>query len=92
MKIILKEDFERLGKDRKRFMMELAGKGVGTQVHYIPVARHPFYQREFTLRPGDTPAAEEYYRKALSLQLYPRMSDEEVGRVIRRVLAASRPR
>lgn len=87
---VVRVDFKKLGKDRASLMAELARGGVGTQVHYIPVSRQPFYRKEFFFDPGDTPAAEEYYEQALSLPLYPKMSDEDVERVIRQVLRASR--
>lgn len=85
---VLRIDFAALGRDRGAVMTELAAQGVGTQVHYIPVGRHPYYRNAFGTRPSDCPAAEAFYSRALSLPLYPKMSDADVGRVIARVLAA----
>ncbi len=83
---VLPIDFEKLGKSRKQVMAELAAKGVGTQVHYIPVTHQPYYQKAFGTKPSSCPNAEAYYKKALSLPLYPKMTDADVERVIDAVL------
>jgi hypothetical protein len=48
-----------------------------TQVHYIPVHLHPYYQRKYGFQIGDFPNAEEYYKKGLSLPIYPDLTHEE---------------
>ena len=78
-------DFEKLGKSRFKVMAELKEKGIGTQVHYIPVHLQPYYRRRLGFRQGDYPAAEEYYNKALSLPLYPGMKDKDITKVINSV-------
>ena len=66
-------------------MKRLQKKGIGTQVHYIPVYTQPYFKNNFGYKWGDCPIAEDYYQRALSLPLYPKMSDEDVGRVIKAV-------
>jgi len=78
---VLQLDFEALGRTRKSVMETLRGRSIGTQVHYIPVHLQPYYRRSFGCGPGDFPIAEAYYAKALSIPLYPAMSDEQVARV-----------
>lgn len=78
-------DFARLGMKRTVAMRRLKAEGVGTQVLYIPVYLQPWYQRTYGYRPGKCPAAEARYRRALSLPLYPAMSDDDVETVIRAV-------
>lgn len=75
-------NFEVLGKNRKQVMAELLEKGVGTQVHYIPIHLQPFYRENYGYRKGDFPVAEHYYEQALSLPLYPGMTDADVKTVI----------
>lgn len=75
-------DFVALGKGRRQVMQELMEKGVGTQVHYIPVHCQPYYKGMFGYKAGDYPKAEEYYAKALSLPLFPGMSNDDVKLVI----------
>jgi UDP-4-amino-4,6-dideoxy-N-acetyl-beta-L-altrosamine transaminase len=73
-------DFAALGLDRAAVMQQLRAQGVGTQVHYIPVHRQPYYLRRY----GDLalPGADAYYARELSLPLYPDMSDDDVDRVV----------
>ncbi len=81
-------DFELLRTTRTAFMARLAEQGVGSQVHYIPVYRHPYYVQRYRIDPGSYPQAESYYRSCLSLPLYPGLSDEDVERVIAAVTQA----
>lgn len=79
-------DLLRLGKTRTEVIQELREKGVGTQVLYIPVYLQPWYRRTYGYGPGKCPNAEEFYARALSLPLYPSMSDADVEKVIQVVL------
>lgn len=78
-------DFSALGKSRTQVMQELRDKGIGTQVHYIPIHTQPFYKNTFGYKDGDYPVAEKYYEQELSLPLYPGLSDEDVENVIEAV-------
>jgi UDP-4-amino-4,6-dideoxy-N-acetyl-beta-L-altrosamine transaminase len=73
-------DFAARGIDRRVFMRELHSQGIGSQVHYIPVHKQPYYQALY----GDLrlPGAESYYERCLSLPMFPSMSDQDVERVI----------
>jgi UDP-4-amino-4,6-dideoxy-N-acetyl-beta-L-altrosamine transaminase len=83
---VLQIDFEKLGKSRKQVMEELKQKGIGTQVHYIPVNSQPYYTKRYGIYCGnDYPVTDSYYNKCLSIPLYPRMSDEDVEYVIQEV-------
>jgi len=70
------------GYDRKSLYLKLREKGIFTQVHYIPVHLQPYYRENFAYSDGDFPVAEEYYRKELTIPMYPKMRDEDVERVI----------
>jgi len=59
----------------------LIAQGLGVQVHYIPVYQHPYYQR-LGYRPGLCPVAERFYEGAISIPIFPGMSDPDVDRVI----------
>lgn len=82
---VVRIDFEELGKNRSQVMRELVARGVGSQVHYIPIHLHPYYREQFGYKQGDFPHAERFYSQALSLPLYPKMTDAEVQRVIEAV-------
>jgi len=80
---ILQIDFARLCKTRNQVIKEVNGSGVGVQVHYIPVTYQPYYKTNFFTKRGDCPRADAYYDQALSIPLYPAMTDDDVERVIR---------
>ena len=82
---VVQVDFTALGKPREQVMQELRDRGIGTQVHYIPVHTQPFYKKTYGYREGDYPVAEKYYGQELSLPLYPGLSDGDVDSVIRAV-------
>lgn len=86
----LQMDFKAIGKTRTQVMTELRQRGVGTQVLYIPVHLQPWYRQTHGYALGKCPVAEEFYRHALSLPLYPALTDIDIQRVIeevRRVVA-----
>ena len=78
---------DRLTVERAEFIEALRGMGIGTSVHFIPLHFHPYYRDKYGYLPGTFPVAEEVYRRSISLPLYPRMSDEDVERVITAVNA-----
>jgi len=79
---VVQMDFASLGLTRKDVMARLREVGVGTQVHYIPVHLQPWYREHLGTKRGDLPVAEQYYERALSIPLFPGMSDEDVATVI----------
>ena len=78
-------DFNALGKNRSQVMKELRERGVGSQVHYIPVPSQPYYKKAFGYKAEDYPKAKTYYEKTLSLPLFPGMTDSDIITVINAV-------
>jgi UDP-4-amino-4,6-dideoxy-N-acetyl-beta-L-altrosamine transaminase len=72
-------DFERAGVSRATVMRELAKDGIGSQVHYFPVHRQPYYAKRYGAQ--TLPGAERYYARCLSLPLFASMSLDDVARV-----------
>ncbi len=70
------------GLDRQAVFAALRDRGIGVNVHYIPVHLHPFYRERLGTNRGLAPAAEEAYEQILSLPMFPALSDEQVERVI----------
>jgi UDP-4-amino-4,6-dideoxy-N-acetyl-beta-L-altrosamine transaminase len=72
-------DFEAAGRSRGEVMEALAARGIGSQVHYIPVPWQPYYRKRY----GELslPGAQAWYARCLSLPLFPAMADADVGRV-----------
>jgi UDP-4-amino-4,6-dideoxy-N-acetyl-beta-L-altrosamine transaminase len=77
-----------LDADRRRVVEELRARNIGAHVLYPPVHLHPWYRKERGFAPGAFPAAERYYARALTLPLFPAMSDADVERVVVALLAA----
>lgn len=80
---VVQMDFAALGRSRTAVMHTLRAAGIGTQLHYIPVHLQPWYRRIYGYGPGKCPVAEAYYERALSLPLFPAMTDADVAHVIR---------
>lgn len=70
---------------RRKIFDNLRKEGIGVQVHYMPLHLHPFYKNKFGYRKGDFPNAENYYESAITLPLFPKMSDSDVDYVIEKV-------
>lgn len=66
---------------RRRMFDRLRADGLGVQVHYLPVYRHPYYE-QLGYPAGLCARAEAFYARAISIPLFPAMTDEDVERVI----------
>ena len=82
-------DFAAVGKTRRQVMERLSAEGIGSQVHYIPVHRQPYFVERYG--PLSLPGAEDWYEKCLSLPLYPGMDDQDVYRVVGALASALKP-
>jgi perosamine synthetase len=72
-------DFQRLGLTRGTLMGALKDRGIGTQVHYIPVCDQPYYAARGNWH---CPRARRFYESELSLPMYSALTDADVERVI----------
>jgi UDP-4-amino-4,6-dideoxy-N-acetyl-beta-L-altrosamine transaminase len=79
-------DFEAAGRTRRQVMDAMRARGVGSQVHYIPVHTQPYYRGRY----GELslPGAEAWYARCLSLPLYPAVADEDISRVVEALRSA----
>ncbi|MCP4367664.1 MAG: DegT/DnrJ/EryC1/StrS family aminotransferase [Deltaproteobacteria bacterium] len=82
---VIKLNLETLTIDRDEFIDELKNKGIGTSVHFIPLHMHPYYRDTYGHKPEDFPVAYETYKRIISLPIYPKMTDDDVGRVVEAV-------
>jgi len=73
-------DFEAAGRSRAEVVEALKARGVGSQVHYIPVHRQPYYRARYGEL--ELPGADAWYARCLTLPLYPGMADEDVATVV----------
>jgi dTDP-4-amino-4,6-dideoxygalactose transaminase len=73
-------DFKDAGIDRAELMRGMAADGIGTQVHYIPVHRQPYYAGRYGTH--SLPGAEAYYASTLTLPLHPAMRESDAVRAV----------
>jgi len=78
---IIRLDLERAPIGHAELFAALRAEGVLVNLHYIPVHLQPYYTA-LGFKRGDFPQAERYYSDAISLPMYPAMSDEDQERVI----------
>jgi UDP-4-amino-4,6-dideoxy-N-acetyl-beta-L-altrosamine transaminase len=74
-------DKRRSKVSRAELFAALRAANIGVNVHYIPIHTQPYYQR-LGFGVGDFPSAEAYYAQAMSLPLFPSLSDEQQDRVV----------
>lgn len=72
----------RLRIDRDEFMRQLQERRIGVSVHFIPLHRHPLFERVCGCTPERYPVGEALYQSMFSLPLYPKMSSTDVADVI----------
>ncbi len=87
---VLRLNLTRLSISRDHFIQELADRGVGTSVHYVPLHLMTYYKERYGLQPRDYPVSLRCYREAISLPIYPTLSDQEVERVAAAVAETGR--
>jgi UDP-4-amino-4,6-dideoxy-N-acetyl-beta-L-altrosamine transaminase len=77
---VVEVDGARTPRSRAEVFEQMRGAQIGVNVHYIPIHTHPYYvARGF--RPGDFPASELYYSRALSIPLFPALTEDQQNRV-----------
>ncbi len=72
---------------RRQLFEEMRNLGIGVNVHYLPVYRHPYYQRH-GFAAVHLPQAEQFYAEAITLPLFPAMADSDVDRVVQSLAMA----
>jgi UDP-4-amino-4,6-dideoxy-N-acetyl-beta-L-altrosamine transaminase len=73
-------DWFAIGQSRGQVMAKLRDRGIGSQVHYIPLHQQPYYRARYGAQ--QLPGAETYYQSCLSLPLYPSLEKSDVERVV----------
>jgi dTDP-4-amino-4,6-dideoxygalactose transaminase len=80
-------DDARTSKTRLQLYSVLRSAGIGVNVHYIPIHTQPFYARRGFKR-GDFPASERYYDRAISIPLFPELTDAQQNFVVQQIAHA----
>lgn len=78
---VVRLQLDQLRVTHRQIFEDMREQGIGVNLHYIPVHTQPYY-RELGFQLGDCPEAEKYYQEALTLPLFPGMTEEEQDRVV----------
>ena len=62
--------------DRKVIFEKLRNNGILVNIHYIPIYRQPFYSKDYSIE--NFPNAESYYEEAISLPIFPGLTDDQI--------------
>lgn len=79
---VISIDFDQIGISRQDVFKSLRERGIGVNVHYIPIHLHPFYKKTYQTFEGECPVAEYSYQKILSLPIYPGLNSSDVHDII----------
>ncbi|MEA3453070.1 MAG: UDP-4-amino-4,6-dideoxy-N-acetyl-beta-L-altrosamine transaminase [Patescibacteria group bacterium] len=82
---VIQLSLDKLKVGRGEIFRMLQKEGIGVQVHYVPLYLQPFYVEKFGYKEGNFPITDQYYQRAITLPLFPKMTDKEVDRVIKTV-------
>ena len=77
---ILDIDFTKLRISRNQLMQKLREKGIGSQVHYVPIPMQPYY-RDLGFEPSDYPNAMSFYNSVLSIPIFPKLKKRSVKKI-----------
>ncbi len=75
-------EIDSLTIDRDRFIRDLIEEGIGASVHFIPLHYHPYFRDRLGYRKGSFPETERYFERAISLPIYPSMTDDDARDVV----------
>lgn len=78
---VIRLQLNKINKPHRAVFESLRERGIGINLHYIPVHTQPYYQH-IGFKIGDFPEAEHYYAEAMSLPMYPTMSESHQDQVV----------
>lgn len=78
--------FDELKISKKDFFLKMKEKNILLQVHYIPVHLQPFYRKKFGFKEGDFPVAEEFYKREVSIPIYPSLSQLDLNYISKSII------
>jgi dTDP-4-amino-4,6-dideoxygalactose transaminase len=82
---VIQLDLEKCNIGRDEFIENMSEEGIGTSVHFIPLHIQPYWRDRYDYKAEDFPNAYDVYQRAVSLPIYPKMTDNDVQRVIEAV-------
>lgn len=83
---VIKLVLESMKINRSEFINQLNKMNISTSVHFIPVHLQPYYKNKYKIDSDQLPKTEEIFEQIISLPIYPKMSDNDVVKVIRTII------
>lgn len=84
---VIRMQLDKVKSSQLQVFQCLRDQGIGVNLHYIPVHTQPYFQR-MGFKLGDYPEAERYYAEAISLPLFPTMTDSDQNEIVAALQAA----
>lgn len=78
---IIRLQLDKISRTHRQVFEALREQGIGVNLHYIPVHTQPYYQR-LGFKSGDFPEAERYYAEAISLPMFPLLTEQQQDRIV----------
>ncbi|NWO06774.1 MAG: DegT/DnrJ/EryC1/StrS family aminotransferase, partial [Alteromonadaceae bacterium] len=78
---VIRLNLSQVSATHREVFESLREQGIGVNLHYIPVHTQPYYQR-FGFQADDFPEAMSYYCEAISLPMYPNLTNVEQDQVM----------
>jgi UDP-4-amino-4,6-dideoxy-N-acetyl-beta-L-altrosamine transaminase len=78
---VIRLQLNKISLSHKQVFEKLRGNGVGVNLHYIPVYQQPYY-RQMDFHPGCCPQAEQYYSEAISIPIYPDLTETQQNKIV----------
>lgn len=78
---VIRLQLKKISRTHRQVFDALRERGIGVNLHYIPVYTQPYYLR-MGFKAGDFPEAQGYYAEAISLPMYPGLTEEQQDKVI----------
>lgn len=78
---VIRLQLNKIAKTHKQVFEALRAQGIGVNLHYIPIHTQPYYQR-MGFKIGDFPEAERYYTEAISLPMFPLLTEKQQDQVV----------
>lgn len=75
-------NFGRLSIDKKKLISIFRKNNIFLQVHYFPIHLQPYYKKRFKFKVGDFRVAENFYKKEISLPIYPDLKQKDQSKII----------
>jgi len=84
---VIRLQLDKISKTHRQVFESLREQGIGVNLHYIPVHTQPYYA-QMGFKPEDFPAAQAYYREAISIPMFQTMSNEQQDQVVTAIAKA----